>query len=384
MGDEEWLRTGNRRAAIPFYRHATELDPNFAFAFAVLGVQQFYAGDAAQGKEAIEKAYALKDRVSERERLFIEDERYNILGDQQKTREVNELLARRYPRDSIFHSNLAGDYLLAGEPEKALPEAQMTIRTGPRILSGYGAAVLALLDLNRLDEAKAKLQEAISKGLGGPLVHLFLLRIGYAQGDGQAQEREAQWLASHQAEAIALAEQSNNAAAVGHLKQATELFRKASDLVRQRPSEGSLQEFFSDAARADALFGKCAPNGSHPRPIMMALCDAAAAKEFAKQQASNGSARITGPEAYVRGLALLAEGQAENAASIFSLMVDRKGANWGPEYPAAQVGLARAAKMMGDTARAKKTYEQFFAFWKDADPDIPLLLEARKEYAALK
>ncbi len=65
-------------------------------------------------------------------------------------------------------------------------------------------------------------------------------------------------------------------------------------------------------------------------------------------------------------------------------MVDRKVAEWGPEYPAAQVGLARTAKMMGDKARAEKTYEQFFAFWKDADPDIPLLLEARKEYAALK
>jgi hypothetical protein len=65
-------------------------------------------------------------------------------------------------------------------------------------------------------------------------------------------------------------------------------------------------------------------------------------------------------------------------------MIDRKAANWGPEYAAAQVGLARAAKMMGDSARAKKTYEQFFGFWKDADPDIPLLLEARKEYAALK
>jgi Flp pilus assembly protein TadD len=83
-------------------------------------------------------------------------------------------------------------------------------------------------------------------------------------------------------------------------------------------------------------------------------------------------------------LALLANGQAPEAASVFSLMVDRKSANWGPPYPAAQVGLARAAKQMGDSARARKTYEQFFAFWKDADPDIPLLLEARKEYAALK
>jgi tetratricopeptide (TPR) repeat protein len=306
------------------------------------------------------------------------------VGEHQKVREIGELLARRYPRDSIFHSNLASEYVLAGEPEKALPEAQMAIRTGPRILAGYGVAVFALLDLNRLDEAKATLQETISKGLGGPLVHLFLLRIGYAQGDGQAQEREAQWLASHRAEAIALDEKANNAAALGRSEQAKELFRKALDLVRQRPSDIGSQELLADAATADALFGKCAPLGSHGPPIAMALCDAATAKKFAEQKASNGSTRITGPEAYVRGLALLADGQAENAASIFSLMVDRKGANWGPEYPAAEVGLARASKLAGDSARARKTYEQFFAFWKDADPDIPLLLEARKEYAALK
>jgi eukaryotic-like serine/threonine-protein kinase len=384
MGDAEWTKTGNRQAAIPFYRQATELDPNFGMAFAVLALNYWGVGDASLAKEATGKAETLEDHVSDRERLFIEYQRYYIVGEHQKVREIGELLARRYPRDSIFHSNLAAEYLLAGDPEKALPEAQMAIRTGPRILAGYGVAVFALLDLNRLDEAKGTFQEAISKGLGGPLVHLFLLRIGYAQGDGQAQEREAQWLVSHQAGAIASAEQANNAAAVGHLKQAKELFRKASDLVRQRPSEGSLQEFLSDAATADALFGTCAPHGSHGSPIVIALCDSGAAKKFADQQLANGSVPITGPEAYVNGLALLAEGQGAEAASVFSLMVDRKAANWGPEYAAAQVALARAAKMVGDSTRAKKTYEQFFAFWKDADPDIPLLLEARKEYAALK
>jgi tetratricopeptide (TPR) repeat protein len=183
---------------------------------------------------------------------------------------------------------------------------------------------------------------------------------------------------------MVLDEKANNAAALGRSKQAKELFRKGSDLVRQRPSEGSLQEFLPDAATAEALFGKCASRSSHGPPLALALCDPAAAKKFAGEQSASGSVPIAGPRAYVRGFALLAEGQGSEAASVFSLMVERKGSNWGPEYPAAQVGLARAAKMMGDTARAKKTYEQFFAFWKDADRDIPLLLEARKEYAALK
>jgi predicted Ser/Thr protein kinase len=131
MDDEERFKKGSRQAAIPFYRHATELDPNFAFAFAVLGLNQFIVGDVAQGKEAIEKAYALKDRVSDRERLDIEQFRYAIQGEDKKVLEINELLARRYPRDPVAHANLAQDYLRAGEPEKALPEAQAAIRNGP-------------------------------------------------------------------------------------------------------------------------------------------------------------------------------------------------------------------------------------------------------------
>jgi tetratricopeptide (TPR) repeat protein/predicted Ser/Thr protein kinase len=382
MGDEEWTRSGNRQAAIPFYRHATELDPNFAMAFAVLGLQSGALGDAAQAKEAIEKAYALKDRVSERERLFIEEEHYRLQGDGKKLREIQELLARRYPRDPVFHTNLAGRYLDVGEPEKALAEAQAAILSGPRIMSGYMVASYALLDLNRLDDARAMAQKAISNGFDSPYIHWPLLTLGYAEGDVQAQKREMEWLVSHEAQPIVLVEQGNNAAALGHLKQAKELFRKGSDLPGMPIS--FRQEFLDRAATADALFGKCASQGSHDPRIVMALCDAAAAGKFADQQSANGFVPIAKPEAYVRGLALLAEGQAPEAAGVFSLMVDRKAANWGPEYAAAQVGLARAAKMMGDTARAKKTYQQFFAFWKDADPDIPLLLEARKEYAALK
>jgi eukaryotic-like serine/threonine-protein kinase len=83
-------------------------------------------------------------------------------------------------------------------------------------------------------------------------------------------------------------------------------------------------------------------------------------------------------------MALLSDGHPEGAAKILSVMVERKAANWGPVYPAAQVLLARAYAQMGDTAGARKTYEQFFAFWKDADPDIPILQRARREYARLK
>jgi tetratricopeptide (TPR) repeat protein/predicted Ser/Thr protein kinase len=384
MGDAEWMKTGNSAVVIPFYRHATELDPNFAFAFAVLANMEHNAGDMAGEKEATEKAYPLRDHVSERERLFIEQQYYRVQGDTRKVLEISEVLARRYPRDPIFRGNLAELYLQGGEPEKALLEAQASLQNNPRILMGYFDTQLALLDLNRLDEAKATLQKAISSGFDLPAFHSTLLYIGYVQGDAQTQQRETQWLTSHQEESLALRQQANTAAALGHLKQTQELLRNGAEMARQHPSSITPQELLAEAANAYALFGKCAPHGSHGQSMAQALCDPAAAKKFDEEQSASGYVPTTGPRAYIHGLTLLSAGKFPEAASVLSLMVERKGPNWGPEYPAAQVGLARAEKMLGDSERAKKTYEQFFAFWKDADPDIPLLLEARKEYAALK
>jgi eukaryotic-like serine/threonine-protein kinase len=384
MGDAEWVKTGNSQAVIPFYRRAAELDPNFAMAFAVLVPRYLSVGDAVSAKEAMKKAFSLKDGVSERERLFIEQQHYRVQGDPKKVLEISEVLARRYPRDPIFRGDLAELYLQAGEPDKALPEAQASLQSDPRILKGYFDLLLALLSLNRVEEAKALLIKASASGLDVPAVHQALLYFAFAENDAQAQKRETEWLASHDDQIIAIGEEANNAAALGQLKQALNLFHKGADLARQHPSIVTPQQLLGGAATADGLIGKCAPHDPKTPPIVMALCDAAAAKKFNEQQLANGFAPISGPEAYVRGLTRLADGQASDAASIFSQMVDHKVANWGPEYAAAQVGLARAAKMMGDPARAKKTYEQFFAFWKDADPEIPLLLQARKEYAALK
>jgi hypothetical protein len=86
----------------------------------------------------------------------------------------------------------------------------------------------------------------------------------------------------------------------------------------------------------------------------------------------------------VHGLALLRLGKGAEAAAQFQRILDHRGAYWGPYYPPSYVGLGRAARLTGHTANAKKAYEDFFAFWKDADTDIPILIEARKEYAALK
>jgi eukaryotic-like serine/threonine-protein kinase len=381
MGDSEWTKTGNSAAAVPFYRHAVELDPNFAFACAVLAGMLRNVGDTEAAKQTSEKAFVLRDRVTERERLFIEYVYHQVRGDGRKTLEAAELLSRRYPRDAVFRGNLAEEYTQAGEPEKALPEAQAALKNNPRIFKGYYDTQAPLIELNRIEEAKVLIRKAFENGFDLPEFHALLLYIALAEGDIQAEKREMDWLTSHQASPYILEEQGANAAARGHALKAKELLRQGANLPGLPPVLRDV--FLSEAAKMDALLGHCPAPGSRKSAIIDAICDPAAAKTFNDQRAANGSIPISGPEAYVRGLATSAENPAD-AAAIFAQMVDRKVANWGPEYPAAQVGLARAAKATGDTARAKKTYEQFFAFWKDADPGIPLLIQARKEYAALK
>jgi tetratricopeptide (TPR) repeat protein len=87
---------------------------------------------------------------------------------------------------------------------------------------------------------------------------------------------------------------------------------------------------------------------------------------------------------YLRGLAYLRLRKGTEAAAEFQKILDHKGANWGPFYPVSYLSLARSAALAGDTTKAKKAYQDFLALWKDADPDIPILIEAKKEYAALQ
>jgi hypothetical protein len=135
----------------------------------------------------------------------------------------------------------------------------------------------------------------------------------------------------------------------------------------------------SGAAIMGALIGTCTAKPQKPTdgsvpPVVLALCgDKTASQAF-----------VEGPYAYVRGLAFHRHGQYREAADVFDAMISHRGANWGPQYPAAYVGLARSAARAGDIARAKQAYEAFFTLWKDADSDVPLLVAARKEYAALE
>jgi eukaryotic-like serine/threonine-protein kinase len=387
LGDTEWSLTDNSRAAIPFYRRATELDPNFAMAWTILGMRYTTIGDDVHSRESIEKGYSLIDRVSERERLFITAvyERFNNRNVDKAT-EIYQVLTRTYPRDAVLHGGLSTLYLQRGELEKALAEAEASIKLGPKIVLYHRAAVSILMELNRMDDAKAVIDRARANGLESSSLHSQRLYIALAEGDRAAQDNELAWFAGKPEEAVALRHLANHAAAIGHHRRATQFFERAAALARERKSDIDPRTLVIERVAADALLGRCParPSPQSPLPpLVIAICKADVAQKLVAQASQAGVAMTVGPPGYVRGTALLAEGRAEEAAALFEQMLARRATNWGPEYPAAQVGLARAAARSGDAAKARKAYDDFFALWKDADLDIPLLLAARNEYDAL-
>src|ERR1700682_4798852 len=155
------LDTKGGTAAIPFLRRVVELDPKFAMAYARLGA--LYAGTGAPilSAENVRKAYELRERVTERERLYIEAHYYrDVMGEQDKAASVWEVMQQTYPREVEPYSNLAGFYGRLGNCEKALEEAHEALRLDPDDQDSYSTVGYLSMCLNRLDEAQAAFKQA--------------------------------------------------------------------------------------------------------------------------------------------------------------------------------------------------------------------------------
>jgi tetratricopeptide (TPR) repeat protein len=380
----------------------------------------------------------LVDRVSERERLSISAWYYfRRTGEFDKAADAFQLLARTYPREVGPHNALGAIYGNTGDWEKALPEFQEAVRLGPRGAVSYSNQVIAYGNLDRFDEAKAVAEKAFAQKLDAPLIHRSLLRFAYIQGDRREAEKQIQWLTGRPEEYQSLAEQGTNAAVLGQLRTAEGLFGRAADVARRRSLPETVARFQAHVALNGVLVGNCeaarakahaailpvqAPADTLTAALPLALCGEAAAAQKAADETSkqypvhtlwnavfqpsmraaielsrNQPDKAIGllqsvtpyerryPEAvYLRGLAYLRARKGSEAAAEFQKILDHKGANWGPYYPLSYVGLARAAALAGNTVEARKAYQDFLALWKDADPDIPILKEAKQEYAKLK
>jgi eukaryotic-like serine/threonine-protein kinase len=439
---DEMRNGGGEAESLPLFQHAVELDPNFALAWARLAAIYGNVGEEDRHVEAAKKAFDLRERVSERERYYIEGHYYFASGDIQKEKESLELAIKAYPNDSSAFGNLALDYnLFYGQFEKAIPLATESSRIEPVAPFGYVHAAIPYLALNRLEEARSILQRAVDIKADNLFVHQMLYDLAFLNGDADEMQRQVKLSEGKPGEYLLLIEASSAAAAHGQMQKAEELIRRSvqvSDRLGFKGTTADTQAGFAltqaevgnasqakqlgasssalahgrsnmagvaialamtgDASRAQAIaddLGHRFPDDTLLHqvtiPCVRALIEMqrkAPAKSIEALQTAMpyelGTAQGFLP-IYFRGLAYLQAKRGAEAAAEFQKIVDHRGINAPtPEHSLAKLGLGRAYLLTGDAAKARAAYQDFFALWKDADPDVPILKEAKAEYAKLQ
>ena len=429
-------------AALPLYQRAVELDPNFAMAYQELAVTYSSLSQLERGAQNARRAYDLRAKVSDRERFSIEGYYYTYAtGEREKAAQSYELWQQAYPRDSVPYRNLGNVSNDLGNLEKALEEYREALRLDPSAIWNYGNLASAYMNLNRLDEAEAVFRQAEERKLSG---YLLVLRrkLAFLKGDEARLVQLAAAAAGEPGvEDQMLGAQANCAAWYGKMKDADDLTRRAMDSALHYDAQETAGGYQVDAAVRTAEMGKSelvrrqaaaavklAPKSNLRIWAALALVragDPAPAeklideldKEFPQDTFVQGSYLPTLRAAvalehkdpnhaidllkragrfdvgggaglyqiYLRGEAYIASHDGKAAAAEFQKFVDHRGlVGSDPLGALARLGLARADALQGNSANAKTEYQDFLTLWKDADLDIPVLKEAKAEYAKLQ
>ncbi|MEK6407455.1 MAG: protein kinase [Acidobacteriota bacterium] len=446
---EQRFRGGNFLEAIATLKRAIELDPKFARAYAETAVVYTNLGQLELAAEYAEKAYQLRERTNEREKMLISANYYvSVTGELDKSTETLKLWAQTYPRDAVPHHLLAVQHISIGQSNQGIEAAREAIRLDPDYAPGYLTLARGLITLDRFDEAKETLNQALARKLDSPFYHRQLYLIGFVQGDSTLMKQQLDWLSGRPDEYQALNFQAQTAAFAGRLREARLFSRRAVALAKQRNLLEEAAPLAIQAALLQAVVGLSGPakeelaealtlsRSSFTQglrntgrlfpvgPMALALSgEVGQAQSFAEEMARRNPKNTltqavwlpvtraaielqrshpdkaiellqsagqyeTGARfwpIYLRGQACLRLKRGAEARAEFQKILDHRG--WDPTsylYPLAHLGLARAAALTGDVAGSRKAYQDFLAIWKDADADLPILIEAKKEHAGLK
>ena len=441
-------------AALPFFKNAIELDPNFAVAYAWEGRMYGDLSESGLAAESARKAYDLREHTSERERYFISANFHlQVTGDLQKAIQDCELWIQAYPREVLAHTMLAGIiYPSMGQYEKALEQGTEATRLDPNIIFGYSTRVFAYIALNRLDEAKVTYDQAIQRKLYSFFYPDALYSIAFLQNDTAGMARQLTLSAGKPgAEHRLLGAEGDTAAYHGRLRAAREFTGRAVDSAQRQQETGSAAAYSASSAVREGLFGNLDEarrlaaaalarsterdvqsgaalalayagddkraqaladdlNKRFPEDTVIQFLDLPAIRAKLAINKGNYSEAIADLRsampyelsesgqmlpAYVRGEAYLAAHQASEAEVEFKKILDHRGVVINaPSGALARLGVARASALKAKTSqgvdtdaarvRALQAYKDFLAMWKDADPDIPILIAAKMEYAKLQ
>jgi serine/threonine protein kinase/tetratricopeptide (TPR) repeat protein len=428
---------GEELEAVPNYQRAIDLDPNFAMAYARLGTAYNNLGQSVLAEKNREKAFELRDRASEREKLYIMAHYYADSGQLDKGITAYELYKQTYPRDSTPYNNLASIYSSQlGQFENALDNARQAVAVEPDYLGNYVNMAEAFEGLNRLDEARASLNEGLKRYPNNASLHAMLAGLAYAQNDPATAERELGLTQATGPEGEFWATETKMTlyAYHGQLKLARDSYQKVAALADRANLQEAKMNALVQEAMWDAMFGMrpqaiAVANevlqasdspyvmenaaftfvlsgeeakaqrimdgvaGSRPYDTMVqnvempllraivALNHGDHAQAIDLLNTASVYARANTGVLYVRGLAYLQAKQGTEAIQEFQRILDLRVVSTGDPIGAlAELGFARAYALQGDKAKSRVAYQDVLALWKDADPDVPLVKQAKDEY----
>ena len=428
---------GDPAGAIPLQQQAIELDREFAMAYLNLGQSYMVLGQHFRGKEQVTKAFALRGRASERERFNLVAVYHQFVSaDFDRAIQNAELWAQSYPRDFTPHRTLGFEYGVLGKPERSIEEFRKAQQLDPGQSLPYAGMMEGYKRMGRLADARSVFEEAKAHQVEAGEVELQRYGLAFLDGDNETMEKQAAALSKEPGFAIALLSvQSDTAAHFGHLKVARELASRATEMALRAKDPMHAASKESDAARREALLGdaaevrrhvvEAAKLGGEPQTELVLAADAAEAARMVdsieSQNPPNGYVyKVRVPElrgaielkrgnaaralellapfviydegwlenymfAYVRGEAYLQAHRGEEAAAEFRRIIDHPGIVGSAPYGVrARLEVARAYALDGDASKARAAYQDFLKLWKDADPDIPILKQAKAEYAKLQ
>jgi eukaryotic-like serine/threonine-protein kinase len=427
--------SGRLRESIPLYKRAIDIDPDFAHAHCQLAIMYWNTDRPELAAGYAKKAYELKERAGEIEKFRITYVyHWSATGDLNKAIESLLQQRRTYPREFAGPNDLAVNYYLLGQFEQAIPEARESIRLNPNFAGAYLNLARPLIRLNRFAEAKDVLEQALQRGLDQRMFHFLLYQLAFINSDTTGMQRQIDWGRGNPEESFALDWQTGAAAYAGQWRKAQDFSRRAIEMTERGDTQETAARYATEQALRGAVFGDCrqakadaaqglklargrislsraalafASCGEAKRaqslvselteyysedtvinsiwlPSIRAAVElqiGSAARAIDQLQAASRyeAAAEFWPQ-YLRGQAYLKLKRVAEAAAEFQKILDNRGyAPLSPFYPLAHLGLARAAAKAGDMTRSQKAYEDFFARWKEADPDLPILIEAKRE-----
>jgi serine/threonine protein kinase/Tfp pilus assembly protein PilF len=441
-------RTKGDQAAIPLLNRAVELDPNFALAYVSLATAYGNMGETELAAKNAQKAFDQRDRVSEHEKLYISSTYYwAALGDLDAELRTDQVWYQTYPLDADPHNNAGADLKNFGAYDRALAEFQEAVHLDPDFGTAHANVAIAFLYLNRLDESKQAAQRALTRWPDRPGFHWMLYEIAFLQNDVREMKKQIDSLSGTPGEESAEISQANTEAYFGRLHSSREFSRRALNVQKAaNEKESEAIELASQALR-ESEFGNsekakqaasaalASSSGKYAKtlaslvfarssdvnhaqkladelnkrfpsdtliqryylPLIRSSIELARKKPSAALTAlqslsyelgdalrDQGANTVLYP-AYVRGQTYLSLRQGKEAAAEFQKFTDHRTIVLdSPLGALAHLGLARAYALQGDTTKARISYQDFFALWKDADVDIPILKQAKEEYAKLQ